>query len=233
MMDEFLIEEFEQQHQNIREIMALTFQKVQFFLNLETFILGALLTLFSLGVRDIINYMFLPALFLSLFGHTVFITAVHAIVQEISLDFVNNLIRTYFRKAYKDTVGAKYIYFARDFEDRYLLSASSNHASEQSAPRWKHHKDPSTFIALFVGNLNSFNITLTVLGLALIALQLGRVVVSVYIIFCMGAILFFVIRKLYLTVFYARKLDNAQSEIMAEWSRYFQENFAEPPQMSA
>lgn len=231
-MEEFLIKEFEQQHRNIREIMALTFQKVQFFLNLETFILGALLTLFSLGVKDIIYFLFLPALFLGLFGHVIFITTVHAIVQEISLDFVNNLIRTYFRRAYKGTDGAKYIYFARDFESRYLRPVSSDLASKPPALQWKNNRDPSTFIALFVGNLNSFNLTLTALGLLLIVLRLVRATISTSVILCIGVPVFFVIRKIYLSVFYARRLDEAQSRIEGEWSRYLQETFAEPPQTS-
>lgn len=67
-IEEFLLNEFREQHENIRSIINLTFQKAQFFINLETFILGGFLTLISLGVKDAINYLFVPFIFLSLFG---------------------------------------------------------------------------------------------------------------------------------------------------------------------
>ena len=234
MAEEFLIEEFKQQHQNVREIMSLTFQKVQFFLNLETFVLGAILTIFSLGIKDVIYYLFLPTCFLSIFGHTIFITTVHAIVQEISLDFVNNLIRIYFRKTYKDDAASKYIYFAKAFETRYLPSFSANHLGESRAipksKRWKDNKDPSTFIALFVGNINSFNITITILGFLLFVLRLLQISVSFYALFLTGIPALFIVREIYLSIFFAQRLDKEQDKTLEEWRSYLREENLLPKQ---
>jgi len=190
--------------------------------------LGAILTIFSLGVKDIIYYLFLPACFLSVFGHTIFITTVHAIVQEISLDFVNNLIRIYFRKTHKDDTASKYIYFAKAFEARYLPSFSANHPGESRAippksKRWKDNKDPSTFVSLFVGNINSFNITITILGFLLFVLRLLQISVSFYALFLTGIPALFIIRGIYLSIFFAQRLDKEQDKTLEEWKSYLRE----------
>lgn len=218
-IEEFLIKEFEQQHQNIREIANLTFQKIQFFLNLETFIFGALLTIFSLGIKDIINYLFLPALFLSFFGHMVFVTAVHAIVQEISLDFVNHVIRVYFKNKYRENKAHKYIYFARDFEEKYLsiLREIDSNYDIYNEIRWKNNKDPSVFIALFVGNINSFNLTLFIISSLLTIFNITKIYANLYALFGLGIPLFFIVKILYLRAFFERKLDYEQRNIMQDW----------------
>ncbi|MDW8185407.1 MAG: hypothetical protein RMM07_09140, partial [Anaerolineae bacterium] len=206
-IEDFLIKEYEQQHQNIREIMMLTFQKVQFFLNLETFVLGALLTIFSFGIRNIADYLLFPALFLSLLGHTVFITSVHSIVQEIKLDHVNNIVRVYFRRKYSHEEGGKYIYFGRGFEDTYLQSNLKDARNSHLNVPWRTHKDPSTFISLFVGNVNSVNITLSVLGVLIILARLVNIHIELSIILGAGIPLAILIRKFYISRFFDRILD--------------------------
>ncbi|MCS7251914.1 MAG: hypothetical protein RMK32_06150 [Anaerolineae bacterium] len=220
-IEDFLIKEYEQQHQNIREIMMLTFQKVQFFLNLETFVLGALLTIFSFGIRNIADYLLFPALFLSLLGHTVFITSVHSIVQEIKLDHVNNIVRVYFRRKYSHQEGGKYIYFGRGFEDIYLRS---NLSDSKNIP-WRTHKDPSVFISLFVGNVNSVNITLTVLGVLIVLARLVNINVELPMLLGTGIPIAILIRKFYISRFFDRILDQEQDSFTREWSNYMNEIF--------
>lgn len=220
-IEDFLIKEYEQQHQNIREIMTLTFQKVQFFLNLETFVLGALLTIFSFGIRNIADYLLFPALFLSLLGHTVFITSVHSIVQEIKLDHVNNIVRVYFRRKYSHQEGGKYIYFGRGFEDIYLRS---NLSDSKNIP-WRTHKDPSVFISLFVGNVNSVNITLTVLGVLIVLARLVNINVELPMLLGTGIPIAILIRKFYISRFFDRILDQEQDSFTREWSNYMNEIF--------
>jgi len=215
IIEEFLMKEFEQQHQNIREITSLTFQKVQFFINLETFVLGAIITIFSLGIREIIYYFFILTGFLSLLGHTIFMTTVHSIAQEIALDFVNNLIRFYFKRNYSNETASKYIYFAKDFEKIYHIDTASAH----TISKWKHHKDPSTFISIFVGNINSFNIAITIIGIFMFILRSFRINSDIYILL-MGAVFTLFVRKIYFAIFFDKNLDQIQAQIMKEWTNY-------------
>jgi len=224
MIEEFLIKEFEQQHENIREINSLTFQKVQFFINLETFILGAALTIFSFGIKEIIYYFFVLTGFLAFLGHTIFITTVHSIAQEIALDFVNNLIRIYFKKNYSDKAASKYIYFAKYFEQTYGSNILNSHASEiptnSVQDRWKEHRDPSVFISKFVGNINSMNITITVYGMLLSLLNIYQLNINPYYILPPTIILGLFIRKIYFSVFFDNKLDQIQNKLTSEWINY-------------
>lgn len=209
-IEEFLLNEFREQHENIRSIINLTFQKAQFFINLETFILGGFLTLISLGVKDAINYLFIPFIFLSLFGHTVFISSVYSIVQENNLDFVNNLIRNYFIENYKDDAAANYIYFGRDF-DKYFRGSDS----------WKSRKDPPMFIATFIGILNSFNISCAVLSLFIVFLKIFNLNLNIIFMFPVLFLMFLLIVRVYISKFLYDTVEREQNLFRDQLDKHF------------
>jgi len=209
--DEFMIQEFIRQQENVMQIINLTFQKTQFFLNLETFVIGAFVSFMTIGVSNLIDFMFIPAIFLSYLGHITFKTLVNSIIQELTLDFASNMVRLYFYNSNKD--GGRYLYFGREFLKK---------IRDLENIKWKNNQDPSTFLAIFVGNINSFNISMSIIFTIWTIFRLIGVNITT-LVFVLVIPILLIIQRLYMKKFYYDFIDYSQEKWNSNNREYLSE----------
>jgi hypothetical protein len=153
--EEFLITEFNEQHNNMRQIETSMTQMVQGFFAIEGLVLAGALSLLSFNapIDNILAILSPIFWFLFLFGHITYMIAIHSFVSIVVIDFQNTITRRYF--------GTKY-----DKEEYLYFLVNPEAESGGKSGEWENLRDPRSATAKFVGVVNSVNLT-TALGTTL------------------------------------------------------------------
>ena len=145
--EEFLIAEFNEQHNNMRQIETSMTQMIQVFFSVEGIVLAATLGLlsFNFTAEQIISIMVPIFLFLSLFGHITYNITIYSFVNILVIDFQNVVARKYFGKKYGKE---EYLYF--------MLNPEVESGGKEG--EWENVQDNRCSIAKFVGTVNAVNL---------------------------------------------------------------------------
>ncbi|MBK8903664.1 MAG: hypothetical protein IPM53_20950 [Anaerolineaceae bacterium] len=138
--EDFLIAEFNELHNNMRQIETSMTQMIQGFFSIEGVVLAGALTLLSINVpTDQLVAIMAPIFwFLFLFGHITYSIAIYSFVNILVIDFQNTVARKYFGKKYGKE---EYLYFMLNPE----ANSGGNHGE------WEKVQDNRSATAKFVG----------------------------------------------------------------------------------
>jgi hypothetical protein len=213
--EDFLLTEFEEQHNNIREVERSSIQTVQFFFSIESLLIGGVLSIASVtsSLRSILEILFVIFWLLFLFGHHVYTTSIRSMVNMIKLNFSNTLVRLYYGHS--------------SSQRNYMLFTPNTDALLARKPgNWEKHRDNSVSLARFVGLLNSFNLTtallLTIYSInAILANQLFRVDTSsqIVIILLLAVAIGILIARLYDFFFFRRIIRREEKNTLTEQTK--------------
>lgn len=149
-IDDLLLAEFQEQHENIRQVERLAFQRVQFFFGFESLLVGAMLSLASAtsSFSELTKVIFALFWLLFIIGQFVYLATIYSVINMIKLDFSNGLVRLFFRHE----SGRNYLLFLPNIHQ--LL--------EQVPGSWEKHRDNSVLLVKFVGIVNAINLSLAI-----------------------------------------------------------------------
>jgi len=192
--DEFLIAEFNEQHNNMRQIESSMTQMIQGFFSIEGIVLAGALSLLSINftANQIVGIMAPIFWFLFLFGHITYNITIYSFVNILIIDFQNTVARKYFGKKYSNE---EYLYF--------MLNPEVESGGKEGD--WEKVKDNRSAIAKFVGTVNTVNLTIAFLTtiyatIKFLSPQFDFMLLStmqLVIIIFISVIIFFVAQKVY------------------------------------
>jgi hypothetical protein len=144
----FLIEEFKEQHANMRQTEGSAMQFIQQALTGEGLIIAGLFTLLSVKIplQTFLVIASLAFLSLSLFLHIVFVVAINATIAVWKINSQNAFTRIYFGDNSKNR---SYLYFYPPKTFFYL-----------KPKKWEIIQGTMPSLSRFIGYINSMNITL-------------------------------------------------------------------------
>lgn len=145
--EEFLIAEFNEQHNNMRQIESSMTQMLQGFFAVEGVIFAGALSLLSINLplNKLIVIMAPIFWFLAIFGHLTYQMAIYSFVSIKSIDFQNTLTRRYFGEM---SGKEEYLFFISD----------PDVTIGGSAGVWEKVNDNRSATAKFVGHVNAINL---------------------------------------------------------------------------
>lgn len=145
--EEFLIAEFNEQHNNMRQIESSMTQMLQGFFAIEGIILAGTISLLSINLtlNRVIIIMAPIFWFLVIFGHLTYQMAIYSFVSIKSIDFQNTLTRRYFGEI---SGKGEYLFFISDPDVPIGGSAGD----------WEKVNDSRSTTAKFVGHVNAINL---------------------------------------------------------------------------
>lgn len=145
--EEFLIAEFNEQHNNMRQIETSMTQIIQGFFAVEGIVLAGALGLLSITApADQIVAIMAPIFwFLFLFGHITYSITIYSFVSILAIDFQNTVARKYFGRKYDKE---EYLYF--------MLNPEADSGGRQG--EWEEVQDNRSATANFVGVVNAINL---------------------------------------------------------------------------
>ncbi len=199
--EEFLIAEFNEQHNNMRQIESSMTQMIQGFFSIQGIVLAGALSFLSINVSaDLLVSIMAPIFwFLFLFGHITYNITIYSFVNILTIDFQNTLARKYFGKKYGKE---EYLYF--------MLNPETESGGKEG--QWEKVKDNRSAIAKIVGSVNTANLVFALATTTYAVVkpknpQIGLATMStvqILLVFSVLLILFIAVQKLYHWVMFLR-----------------------------